>query len=335
MRVWARLLDIIDRHGRAAMVTVAATRGSTPREAGARLIVQPDGGFTGTIGGGALEWRAIALAQAALARPQPRKAELRNLVLGPDMGQCCGGQVDLLFEVLGNDERGAVAALAAREAAGVFGTSGRVRETGLARVVADRTVLVPGSAALDGDVLSESFGDDRRPLLLCGAGHVGRALVVALAPLPFRVTWVDPRREAFPAHIPGNADIRQLEDPATAVAAAPPGSFILVMTHSHQLDLALVYAALAAGDRFPYVGLIGSRSKRARFEKRLAAAGIPAARVAGLVCPIGVPGIESKLPATIAAATTAQLILRDEALRAAALADAAAADPRRRGGRAV
>jgi xanthine dehydrogenase accessory factor len=121
-----------------------------------------------------------------------------------------------------------------------------------------------------------------------------------------------------------------VDDPAETVATAPDGSFVLVMTHSHAIDLAFVYAALA-GDRFPYVGLIGSKSKRARFEKRLAAAGIPPARIADLVCPIGVSGIESKLPAAIAAATVAQLIIRDEGLRIA-LADVSAAGPRMRGG---
>jgi xanthine dehydrogenase accessory factor len=88
------------------------------------------------------------------------------------------------------------------------------------------------------------------------------------------------------------------------------------MSHSHQLDLALVDAALA-DERFPYVGLIGSASKRARFEKRLREAGIAQARIADLVCPIGVGGIKSKLPAVIAAATAAELLIRDEALRAA------------------
>ena len=105
------------------------------------------------------------------------------------------------------------------------------------------------------------------------------------------------------------------------------------MTHSHQLDLALVYGALA-GDRFPYVGLIGSKSKRARFEKRLAAAGIPATRIGDLVCPIGIAGDRhrscrrrSRRP------PSPQLVMRDEALRLSS-ADSAAAEPRLRGGRA-
>ena len=319
MSVWARLLDTIERHGRAAMVTVAAIRGSAPREPGARMIIRPDGGFTGTIGGGTLEWRAIALAQGTLGRQGGRKAELRNFVLGPDMGQCCGGQVDLLFEAFDLQDRVAVAEWAAREAAGRFATSGRVAATGVTRTLLDAGVP-PGEAILHDGILTEGFGDDRRPLLLFGAGHVGRALVLALAPLPFAVTWIDPRPDAFPAYVPANVTLSQPADPTATLGSAAAGSFVLVMSHSHQLDLALVHRALA-DDRFPYVGLIGSRSKRVRFERRLAEAGVPADRIAALVCPIGIAGIRSKAPALIAAATAAELLIRDEAIRAAAFAE--------------
>ena len=141
--------------------------------------------------------------------------------------------------------------------------------------------------------------------------------MLALAPLPFAVTWVDPRPDAFPTHVPANVTLRPLAEPASVLAAMPAESFVLVMSHSHQLDLALTHAALADA-RFAYVGLIGSKTKRARFEKRLAEAGIAEARIADLVCPIGIAGIRSKAPAVIAAATVAELIVRDEALRAAA-----------------
>ncbi len=331
MAVWDRVLTALDRHGRAAMVTVAATRGSTPREAGARLVVHPDGAFTGTIGGGTLEWRAIALAQAALAEPAANRADVRRFALGPELGQCCGGQVDLIVEVIDAGQRAGVAALAEREAAGPLVTRARLSsEAGIERQVVGDVEMTPGSARLEDGVLTEGFGDDRRDLVLFGAGHVGRALVLALAPLPFKVTWVDPRAHAFPAHVPANATARRLDDPAAALAAAPAGTFVLVMSHSHQLDLALVRAALA-DDRFPYVGLIGSKSKRARFEKRLAAAGVAPARIAELICPIGVGGIRSKAPAVIAAATAAELLARDEALRAAAAGGEEAVPLRRSG----
>ncbi len=315
MPVWVRLLEAIDRHGAAVLVTVAAAKGSSPREPGARMIVNLDGSFTGTIGGGALEWQAIALAQAALARASAPKAEIRRFALGPELGQCCGGQVDLLVEAFAVSDRDAVAAFATRELAGPFTTTGTVMAGGVVRTItADTMPAGTVSAALG--LVREGFGDTRRPLILFGAGHVGRALVLALAPLPFVVTWVDPRRDAFPGHAPMNATLRQLDDPANALVGAAPGTFVLVMTHSHPLDLALVGAALP-DTRFPYVGLIGSATKRARFERRLGDMGIAASRIPSLICPIGVGGINSKLPAVIAAATVAELLVHDEALRLA------------------
>ncbi len=103
------------------------------------------------------------------------------------------------------------------------------------------------------------------------------------------MTWIDPRPDAFPAYVPGNVVTVQADDPAAVLANAPDGAFILAMTHSHPLDLAVAAAGL--GDpRFPYVGVIGSKTKRARFTRQLAEGGIPRARVAELVCPIGVLG---------------------------------------------
>lgn len=315
--VWPRVLDGLDRHGRVAMVTIAATRGSSPREAGARMIVFPDATFAGTIGGGTLEWKAIAMAQAALANPKAAKAETRGFALGPELGQCCGGNVELVLEIIEQERREEIAALADKEAGGALTTSGRlVSDRGVIREIVE-DALPPGAAAYAGGVLTEGFGDERRPLYLFGAGHVGRALVLALAPLPFRVTWIDPRPDAFPAYVPANVVTLSADDPAV-LAGAPDGAFVLAMTHSHPLDLAVAAAALGDG-RFPYVGVIGSKTKRARFVRQLRDGGIPATRVAELVCPIGAGLVRSKLPAVIAATTVVELLERDEALRAGTL----------------
>lgn len=315
MLVWARILEALDSRGGAAMVTIASTQGSSPREAGARMIVNADGTFTGTVGGGTLEWRAIALAQSALGTD--RAVERRPFVLGPELGQCCGGQVELVVETFGDSDLQTVAHFADLEEKGRFATRGSLGE----RSNLDRTVVKDpigaGDALFVGDELVEGFGEQQRRLLLFGAGHVGKALVLAMAPLPFTVEWFDPRADAFPTHVPANVTTRQLGDPEGALADAPAQSFALIMSHSHQLDLALVYATLA-DSRFVYVGLIGSKTKRARFEKRLAAAGIPRDRIDTLVCPIGIGGITSKQPAAIAAATAAQLLASDEAIRTGA-----------------
>jgi len=145
-------------------------------------------------------------------------------------------------------------------------------------------------------------------LQLYGAGHVGRAIVRLLATLPCRVQWVDEREAEFPAE-PSPAPIERLcVEPVDAeVAHAPPGAFYLVLTHSHDLDLAITEAILRRGD-FGYLGLIGSATKRARFLSRFAQRGIDAATLARLTCPIGVPGIPGKQPEQIAVAVVAQLL---------------------------
>ena len=292
MKTWAVILAAIERHGVCALVSITGTRGSAPRDAGARLVVTP-AGFHGTIGGGALEWQAITTAQAMLAAGAAVRRSTH--ALGPDHGQCCGGRVDLMTEVFDAGSLDAVRGFAAREAVGPFTLRGRI-------------------AQLD---IVETFGTTLRRLYLFGAGHVGRALVLALAPLPFDVHWIDARPQAFPAAVPQNFTLIAEPDPHRVLAGAPAQSFVLAMTHSHALDLAIVDAAL----RNPAVvqtGLIGSATKRARFERRLREGGVPEARIAALICPIGISGIASKDPAMIAAATAAQLLVLHEQLEAGA-----------------
>ena len=339
MRIWPVVEEMVGAHGRCALVTVAAVRGSAPREPGARMVVAPDGGFHGTIGGGELEWRAIGAARDALSRNAPAAA-LDRFTLGPDLGQCCGGSVRLLTEVFERDRLDEIRTLAAREAAGPFVTRGRIGPRAVERVVIDAAGHeVPSVAIEDGGIVIERFRDLRRPLWLFGAGHVGRALMLALAPLPFDVTWIDEREDVFPAVVPASVRPLRSADPAGELAHAPDGAFVVVMTHNHPLDLAIVHAALAApssralrlpdaaspfgtaappeatgppgeAGRFGYVGLIGSASKRARFARRLRDAGIAEDRIAGLVCPIGMTTIRSKHPAAIAAGIAAQLLER-------------------------
>lgn len=311
MRVWSAVAEMLAAHGTCALVTVASVRGSAPREAGARMVVGPDGGFRGTVGGGELEWRAIGAARDALARGDTPAASLSRFALGPDLGQCCGGSVRVLNEVFGRDRLDEVRALAAREAAGPFGTRGQLGTRVLARAI-DDTVAPDGPAVeIEGDLVVERFRDLRHPVWLFGAGHVGRALMLALAPLPFDLIWIDEREGIFPAALPASVRAVRSADPAAELARAPSGASIVVMTHHHPLDLAIVHAALAAG-RFGYVGLIGSESKRARFASQLRKAGVDEERIAALVCPVGMPSIRSKLPAAIATGIAAQLLERTE-----------------------
>jgi xanthine dehydrogenase accessory factor len=272
MTLLARLADMIRQDGAAALVTLADVKGSSPREAGARMAVRRDGAFTGTIGGGALEWQALAEAQALLSAEDGRKRVL-DRSLGPDLGQCCGGRVRLVIERFGRADLAEIEALAEAE--------------------------------------RKAEQDQAIPILLFGAGHVGRALALALAPLPVRVTWFDARENAFPSHVPANVEIART-GPAALVAAAADRTAVVVMTHSHALDLEIVAAALEER-RFAYVGVIGSETKRRRFVSQLRQAGLSDELIATLVCPIGVPGLDGKEPAIIAASVVVQLLLLREA----------------------
>ena len=161
----------------------------------------------------------------------------------------------------------------------------------------------------------------RPHLVLFGAGHVGAAIVRFLAELPCRVTWVDERDDLFPSQIPANVRIEATDTPEAAADDAPAGSTFLVLTYSHALDQKLSEHILrrAGNDWF---GLIGSRTKRIQFERRLAERGIARAKLDAMVCPIGVPGIAGKEPAVIAAAVVAQLLQVWEAQAKAVALDA-------------
>ena len=319
MQVWANVERALSAHPACALITVVEVRGSAPREAGARMVVMPDGGFLGTIGGGALEWQAIAQARENLARHEPL-TRLSRHALGPELGQCCGGSVRLLTEVFDRGRVDEVRLLAKAELDGPFLTRAELSEKRIHREpAADISGEGEAPLRLDGRVLTEQFGARRRNVALFGAGHVGRALMLALAPLPFDVTWIDGRADAFPAALPANVHTRATRDAAAEVATLSDRALVVVMTHSHPLDLAIVHSALVAG-RFDYVGLIGSKSKRARFSHRLREAGVDDESIAELVCPIGVGGIRSKLPAAIAAAVAAELLQREETLAPPTLA---------------
>jgi xanthine dehydrogenase accessory factor len=146
-----------------------------------------------------------------------------------------------------------------------------------------------------------------------GAGHVGAAVVQTLSTLDCNIRWVDSRRNIF-RHTPANVRAIEAADPALEVAALPPGSCFLVMTHSHALDFEICDRILRRGDA-AYCGLIGSLSKRRRFEKRYRAEGMSEAALAALVCPIGIAGISGKKPAEIALAASAEVLQAYELVR--------------------
>jgi xanthine dehydrogenase accessory factor len=202
----------------------------------------------GTIGGGRLEWDAIADARAMLQEKRSRQTQ--TIPLGPALGQCCGGSVSLCWEL-----------------ADAVGTP------------------------------------ETRPLWIYGAGHVGRAIVNVMAPLPdFTLTWVDTSADRFPQT---DTPILVAVDPAAAVKHAPAHADHLILTYSHDMDLALCHAILSRD--FNSVGLIGSATKWARFQSRLAALGHTREQISRIACPIGDPSL-GKHPAALALGVATAMI---------------------------
>lgn len=290
MRDWLRTLHELLRRGDAPVVrvVVADVRGSAPREPGACMLVSP-AGEDGTIGGGHLEFVATRAARELLAQSgaAPRRDRFS---LGASLGQCCGGIVELWFERYDAADAGRLA-----EAL-------RLRAQGApAAAIAAIASQDPRAARY------EQFSPEATPLWLFGAGHVGRALVRILAPLPFEIHWVDSREDMLPSSLPENVHAVPSPEPADEVASMAPGAWALAMTHSHDEDLAICEALLRDG-RFGWAGVIGSLAKTRRFRQRLLQRGFSAAAVERLTMPIGIGGIRSKEAAAIAVAVAAQLL---------------------------
>lgn len=296
----------------AILVTIAAARGSTPRMPGTRMLVDTDM-IVGSVGGGQLEFEIIASARNFLAQGVTGSAH-QHFILGPDLRQCCGGALDVVLEPLTPDSAGWLRQVLAWENAGQFWESHLpVGAPSAARLLNPLPDVPdePGTARLrktgEGPILDETSGMPWPLLYLFGAGHVGRALVRLLGDLPYHVIWSDAREDIFPRAIPANVATDAGAQMAELIEAAPADAHFLVMTHSHAIDFDLVQAILAKGS-FVSLGLIGSETKKARFLQRLREDGIAADTLARLQCPVGIPGIRSKVPAAIAIAIAADLL---------------------------
>lgn len=310
---WTReALEAVRRGERLAMVTVVGARGSTPRETGARMLVWADR-FTGTIGGGSLERQGLDQARRLLAKGERRHA-LQDYPLGPLLGQCCGGHVRLLVEqVDGASLHWLEPAAAAREP---FRLQADFTDGEMQRFVTPAAADVPGNGPATplAEVrrLSELMQPAKPKLVIFGAGHVGQAVARAFAPLPFDLEWLASREDLRPEAGGTRAELMSEDDLEACIEAAPAGVFFAIFTHSHDLDYRLTRAVLARGD-FGYLGLIGSRTKRARFESRLKADGVAADELTRLTCPIGIASLKGKAPAVIAVALAAELLQLAEA----------------------
>lgn len=256
-----RLGGFLDRSGPAVLVEVVEALGSTPRDAGAWMVVSSTDTL-GTIGGGQLEFLCIARAREALASGEPVAA--LDIPLGPEIGQCCGGLVSISLSHIGE---------------------------GAARMLRERAVREYAA---------------RTAVYVFGAGHVGNALGQVLSLLPFRTLLVDNRAEEI-AKVPERVEARHVAVQEAVVREAPARSAFVVLTHDHGLDFLIAQEALARGDA-AYVGMIGSKTKRATFKSWLRDMGFDEGMVDGLTMPIGGSDVDDKRPEVIAALTAAEII---------------------------
>jgi xanthine dehydrogenase accessory factor len=353
---YAALQELLAREPRAVLVCVASARGSTPREAGAAMIVTPTRAI-GTIGGGKLEFEALRIARDALSQADAKVAwaSLVRFPLAAGVGQCCGGVATLAFATFSTADGEWLAQIGTALQSGVsvavligigpdcsprMSVSAADACGSLGDDAADATAIALARARLAaGDagvpratiehageipVLVHLPATGAFDVFLFGNGHVGRALAHILGALPARVRWIDAREADFPSTRTANVEIIATDVPEAELRAAPPGSYVVVSTHSHALDFELVAAALARDD-WSYLGMIGSRAKKAQLLRRLVQHGLPPQAIDRVACPIGsATGLpRGKEPGTIAVAVAAEML----ALRERLLASAPAGSP--------
>ena len=322
------LHETVTAEGGAVRVTIIRADGSAPRGVGCAMTVGRTV-FNGTIGGGALELAALLAARdllkslVAVTKTQWRR-EVRDFPLGPALGQCCGGFVQLLFEPVGLAELRDVPVATSEDMllvrpitsgqpwrvithrkgdqeAWPIGVRGYVRE------------CLSGARGRDAALISDWFiepvSTPVQALFVYGAGHVGRAVIKAFADLPFEIYWVDTDAERYPTDLSVNVRKLVATDPAEAARHAPPGTWHVIMTYSHAIDFNVCRAVMERGV-FGYIGVIASKTKRARFVRRLREIGIPEPSIAQLQAPIGLAGLDGKEPAVIAVSLAADFLLR-------------------------
>lgn len=241
-------------------VRLTRVRGSSPREVGAQMFVT-ETGLHGTIGGGQLEYMAIDHARAMLR--VGRLSDDMDVPLGPEIGQCCGGRVELSLHQM---------------------TQGDI----------SRSIANAAEAARQNP-----------HVYILGAGHVGRALARQFQYLPVHCCIIDSRTDEL-ALTDAAVETRLSAMAEADIRHAPAGSVFIVLTHDHALDFLLTSEALERDDA-AYVGLIGSATKRVKFERYHRDTG--ARSDAGqLVCPIGATGSDDKRPEVIAAFVVAEVM---------------------------
>ena len=288
------------------LATLLATRGSMPRHEGARMAVLASGAQVGTVGGGAIERLATERADAA------RRSGAAGLewVTSGASDMACGG--DALLAVRALTARDLPVLLALQDA--LERDEPVTVEERWADASAPELLLAPADRA-PGPTWDAAGATYREPvcapsrLHVFGAGHVGAALVGLAAQVGFEVRVYDDRPElARGASLPAAASVACGPfDELAAAAQIGPRDSVVVLTHGHAHDEAVLLAVLTRDVQPAYVGCIGSRRKAALTREHLAAAGVPRERADAVHLPIG-EAIGAVTPSEIAVSIVAQLV---------------------------
>jgi xanthine dehydrogenase accessory factor len=311
MNIWRAAADLARAGTRGALATVARVRGSTPVPAGTKMLVGAEGRLIGSVGGGCVEAEVIGAALEAQRRREPRLLTHHlNADLAGDLGLSCGGTVDIFVEPLVAEESYiSVLESAARAESGLVRTATEWTSAPLKTFEPLGPSPLPQAAATltrDGRFMEERLTRAPR-VFVFGAGHVGAAIARAAAAAGFRVVVIDDRAEyADPSRFTDGVGVLAA-DVEDALARYPltAADAVVIATRGHRNDAVILerVATSPAG----YVGLLGSKRKKAVVTKGLTAAGVPAKSLSRVRVPVGL-AIGAVTPEEIAVSVVAELI---------------------------
>ena len=342
--VFHEAVNLLEQDERLVMATVVRTKGSTPQKPGAKLLVRNDGSGVGTLGGGCVEgdiWYAASQLMRRGGDAQHREYELNEDLAAQD-GLVCGGTMFFLIDPVyqpddyldyareidaayaGGPSVAQASLIKPPEGGAGVGNKLFIRENG-------ETVGSLGDDALDRDAVkraSELMAMGRNEyvtsengaeyfieayttppqLVICGGGHVSRALASHAKPLGFRLFITDDREEFANEERFPEADIIIAEKPEDALGKLPinPNTFIVVATRGHRFDN--VALAAAADTPARYVGLMGSKRKTILIYEDLVRMGIDEERLRSIRSPIGLD-IRARTPEEIAVSIMGEILL--------------------------
>lgn len=313
------------------LITIIASSGSTPRGSGARMLVGKNGRICGTIGGGAVEYKAQQYAGEIL---KEKKSSIKGYKLAPnqveDLGMICGGDVLIYLQFISARDGDALSLVEH-----IIASFEKDEDSWLITDITEETVWNMGIYSKSRGGFGLNMSDDEfKPLLgrhalqmmigerqyyseplvkagkviICGGGHIGQELVPVLAHTDFRCVVLDDREEFADKRLFPMAEQSKVVDfqKMTESIAITKNDYIVIVTRGHNNDFAVAEQMLRT-DAY-YVGMIGSRSKIAKTKERLLEAGIPQKDIDRLHAPIGI-AIKAETPAEIAISIAAELIM--------------------------